>query len=81
MNIYVGNLLPGTSERKLRKAFEKYGKVGRVTIDGHSPDSEAFGFCFVEMPFESQASRAIRELSGKLLNGNALTIKESGVSV
>jgi hypothetical protein len=33
------------------------------------------------MPFENQASRAIRQLDGKMLGGNALTVKESGVSV
>jgi len=80
VNIYVGNLSPGTSEHKLRKAFEMYGKVGKVTIDDRLPDRDSIGFCFVEMPFESQALRAIRELDGKILNGNSLVIKESGVS-
>jgi RNA recognition motif-containing protein len=57
-----------------------YGKVGKVTIDVCVPNGDSFGFCFVEMPFERQASRAIRELDGKILNGNSLVIKESGVS-
>ena len=79
MNIYVGNLSPGTSEGKLRKAFEMYGKVGKISLDGHTPDSEAFSFCFIEMPFDNQADRAIRELNNKMLNGNSLIIKESNV--
>ena len=80
MNIYVGNLSPGTSEGQLRKAFEMYGKVGKVTVHDRSLDRDAYSFCFVEMPFDNQASRAIKELHGKMLGGYPLTIKESGVS-
>jgi len=80
MNIYVGNLSPGTTERKLRTTFEMYGKVGKVTIDGQTPADEAFGFCFVEMPFDGQALRAIRELHGTMLSGKSLVIRESGIS-
>jgi RNA recognition motif-containing protein len=57
-----------------------YGKVNKVTIDVRVPDRDSFGFCFVEMPFEGQALRAIRELEGKMLNGKSLIVKESGVS-
>jgi RNA recognition motif-containing protein len=80
VNIYVGNLSTGTSEAKLRRAFETYGEVGKITIRGHSQDRGAFGFCFVEMPYDTEASRAIRELDGSMLDGNSLIIKESGVS-
>jgi RNA recognition motif-containing protein len=81
MNIYVGNLSPKTSEWQLRQAFDRYGKVGTISIDEQPRDGNAYGFCFVEMPFDNQASMAIRELDGKKLGGYALTIRESGVSV
>ncbi len=81
MNMYVGNLSPKTSERQLRKAFVRYGKVGKISMDRHLRDGDAYSFCFVEMPFDNQASVAIRELNGKKLGGFVLTIKESGVSV
>ena len=81
MNIYVGNLSPKTTESQLRKAFEMYGKVDKVSLDSRPRDDEAHGFCFVEMPFENQASRAIKQLNGKMLGGNALTVKESAVGV
>ena len=81
MNIYVGNLSPRTSEGQLRKAFDRYGKIGKISIDEQPRDSAAYGFCFVEMPFDNQASTAIRELNGKKLNGNALRVKESGVII
>lgn len=81
MNIYVGNLSPRTSARQLRKAFEVYGKVDKISIDEKPRNDDAYGFCFVEMPFDNQASRAISELNGKMLGGCTLNIKESGVSI
>ena len=80
MNIYVGNLSPKTSELQVRKAFEMYGKVDKISLESKPRDDDAYGFCFVEMPFENQASRAIKQLHGKMLGGCTLTIKESGVS-
>ncbi|MDH3892418.1 MAG: RNA-binding protein [candidate division Zixibacteria bacterium] len=81
MNIYVGNLSPKTSDQQLRKAFEMYGKVDKVSLDSKPRNDDAYGFCFVEMPFENQASRAIKQLHGKMMGGASLTVKESGVSI
>jgi len=80
VNIYVGNLSPKTPEWQLRKAFEIYGKVDKITLDSKPREDDAYVFCFVEMPFDNQASRAIRELHGKMLGGSSLTVKESGVT-
>jgi RNA recognition motif-containing protein len=81
LNIYVGNLSPETSEWQLRKAFERYGKVGKISMDANPGANAAYRFCFVEMPFSNQAFVAIRELNGKKLGSRPLTIVESGVSV
>ena len=79
MNIYVGNVSPKISEFQLRKAFEMYGKVDKISLDSKPREDDEYHFCFVEMPFENQASRAIKELNGKEFGGQALSIKESGV--
>ena len=79
MNIYVGNLSPKTSAWQLRQAFEMYGRVDKISIDEKPRNDDAYRFCFVEMPFGSQASRAIRELDGKALCGDVMTVRESGV--
>jgi len=79
MNIYVGNVSHKTSEWQLRKAFARYGKVGKISMGQQPCEGNPFSFCFVEMPFDNQASRAIRELNGQNLGGCALTVKESGV--
>ena len=81
MNIYVGNLSPKTSEWQLRKAFEMYGKVDKISVDEKPRDDDAYGFCFVEMPFDNQASRAIRELNDRKVGGYALTVRESKMTV
>ena len=81
MNIYVGNISPKISASQLRTAFEMYGKVDKVSLENRPRENDAFTFCFVEMPFENQASLAIKQLDGRKLGGNALTVKESGVSV
>ena len=81
MNIYVGNLSPGLSQSQLRRAFEMYGKVDKVSLDNKPRDDDAYSFCFVTMPFESQASRAIEQLNGRMVSGHSLIVRESGVSV
>ena len=81
MNIYVGNISPRTSASQLRTAFAMYGTVDKVSLDNRPRKDDVYAFCFVAMPFENQASRAITQLHGKKLGGNSLTVMESGVSV
>lgn len=81
MNIYVGNLSDRTSESHIREAFARFGNVGKISMSGLLPATGAFSFCFVEMPFDYQATVAIRELNGKLLGSNALNVCESDLRV
>jgi RNA recognition motif-containing protein len=81
VNIYVGNLSPKTSALQLRKAFEVYGKVSKVSLEDGRRGDDAYSFCFVEMPFDKQALLAIRTLNGKKLAGHILAVKESAVNV
>ena len=80
MNIYVGNLSAKTTEWQLRKAFEMYGKVDAITLATKPNDATSFTFCFVEMPFEKQATLAIEKLHETVLSGNVVTVKASGVT-
>ena len=77
MNIYVGNLPFETTEEDLIGAFNPYGAVdvARVITDRDSGRSRGFGF--VEMPNDEEAAKAINELSGRELNGRALTVNEA----
>ena len=52
MNIYVGNLSPDTSEDKLRKLFEQYGKVASINIIKDKFSGRPLRFGFVKMPLK-----------------------------
>jgi cold-inducible RNA-binding protein len=70
-NIYIGNLSSSTTEASLRTLFEPFGKVSKVSvINGR-------GFGFVEMATDSEGQKAITDLQGKTLDGNALTVNEA----
>ncbi|MCC6581703.1 MAG: RNA-binding protein [Phycisphaeraceae bacterium] len=77
MNIYVGNLPYRTTDDDLRLLFEQYGPVhsAKVIMDRDSGRSRGFGF--VEMPTESEARKAIEELSDKEFQGRNLTVNEA----
>ena len=81
MNIYVGNLSIKTSEWQLRKAFGRYGKIGKISMKKQPSEDDAHRFCLVEMPLDNQASVAIKKLNGERLGGSVLTVKGSGLSV
>ena len=81
MKLYVGNLSSKSSEYLVRKMFERYGKVDKISINDKPDKNTDYRFCFVSMPFDNQASYAIKALDGKKVNGNVLSIKESALSV
>ena len=76
-NIFVGNLSFNASEGALRAMFEEYGTVGRVSIATDRDSGQQRGFAFVEMDADVEGNRAIEMLSGKELNGRALTVNEA----
>jgi cold-inducible RNA-binding protein len=76
-NIFVGNLSFNASEVELRSMFEEFGAVGRVSIATDRDTGQQRGFGFVEMNNDAEGDRAIEVLSGKELNGRALTVNEA----
>ena len=76
-NIFVGNLSYNTSENAIRTLFEEYGTVERVSIATDRDTGQQKGFAFVEMSVDAEADRAIGFLSGRELNGRALTVDEA----
>jgi RNA recognition motif-containing protein len=76
-NIFVGNLSFNASEGALRSMFEEFGTVGRVSIATDRDTGQQRGFGFVEMSDDAEGQRAIEVLSGKELNGRALTVNEA----
>ena len=77
MNIYVGNLSPDTSEDKLRKLFERYGKVASINIIKDKFSGRPLGFGFVKMPALEEAQQAISALNRRKINKRVVMVSET----
>lgn len=77
MNIYVGNLDYRISEQDLRDVFSEYGEVESVklVIDRETGKSKGFGFVVMVNPAE--ATKAIEDLNGALLENREMRVNEA----
>ena len=75
--LYVGNLSYNTSKGDLENLFLPHGTVqsAQVIMDRDTGRSKGFGF--VEMGSDAEAQAAIQALSGKEVEGRALTVNEA----
>jgi RNA recognition motif-containing protein len=76
-SIYVGNLLPTTTEDDLFQAFSQHGKVSGVSIVKDRETGRPRGFAFVEMPNNNEAAAAIKELNLKEIGGRPISVNEA----
>lgn len=77
MNIFVGNLAHASSEEDLRKEFEAFGVVSKVSVLKDKFTGEPRGFGFVEMASKTEAEAAMSALNGKDFMGRALNVNEA----
>ncbi len=75
--LYVGGLSYDTTDEGLRAFFEQVGPVGTASIAVDRYSGRARGFGFVEMFEDADATKAIQELNGKMLDGRTLTVDEA----
>jgi len=73
----VGNLDFNTSEEELRKVFEAYGQVDRVTILTDRDTGRSRGFGFVEMANAEEGDKAIAGVNGAQIGGRTLNVNEA----
>jgi RNA recognition motif-containing protein len=75
--LYVGNLTYGVTDSTLEQLFAPFGTVesAQVIMDRDTGRSKGFGF--VEMKTDQEAQAAIAALSGKEVEGRALTVNEA----
>ena len=75
--LYVGNLTYGVTDSQLEQLFAAHGTVqsAQVIMDRDTGRSKGFGF--VEMGSDQEAKAAIAALSGKEVDGRALTVNEA----
>ncbi|MFZ0286621.1 MAG: RNA-binding protein [Terriglobales bacterium] len=76
-NIFVGNLDFNTAEDELRKLFETYGQVDRITILTDRDTGRSRGFGFVEMANGEEGDKAIAALNGTQIGGRTLNVNEA----
>jgi len=72
--LFVGGLSWDTNETGLKSFFEKVGDVVEATIILDRDTGESRGIGFVTMADRKAAGRAIKELSGKELDGRSLRV-------
>lgn len=75
--LFVGNLSFETSELELQDLFATCGPVSEVNIVTDRFTQKPRGFAFVTMATPEAAQAAIQQLSGKSVNGRALTVNEA----
>ncbi len=75
--LYVGNLSFDTTENDLQDLFAQYGPVSEVNLITDRMSGRSRGFAFVTMGTPEGAEGAISALSGKEIQGRALTVNEA----
>ena len=74
MRIKVSNFPVGTTEEDLHKVFESFGKI-RGIVFVEDPGGEQMAL--IEMPFDSQAMRAIISLNWREFNGQRIRVQQA----
>lgn len=77
MNMYIGNLSYNVRESDLRDVMEEFGTVDSVKLIIDRDTRRSKGFAFVEMPEDSEAQNAIRDLNGATNEGRQMVVKEA----
>ena len=75
MNIYVGNLSYDVTDETLHGTFESFGEVTSAKVIKDKYTGQSRGFAFVEMPGQTQAQTAIKNLNGKELQGKDMKVR------
>jgi hypothetical protein len=75
--LYVGNLSFSTTREALEAAFASAGNVREVAMPTDRETGQPRGFAFVTMGNEHEASAAIAQLDGLMLDGRPLRVNEA----
>ncbi len=76
--LYVGNLSYNVTELELREAFAEGGRnVVEVKIVSDRDTGRSRGFAFVELGTDEEAASAMQGLTGRDVQGRAISISEA----
>ncbi len=76
MNLYIGNLSYNVKESDLRNVMEEYGTVASVKLITDRETRRSKGFAFIEMPDDTEANNAIKQLNGAEYVGRSMVVKK-----
>lgn len=74
VNLYVKNLSEDIDDAKLTAEFTKYGPITSATVMKDSQTTKSRGFGFVCFTTPDDATRAVTEMNGKMLEGKPLYV-------
>ena len=75
--MYVGNLSFNTSRESIESLFAAAGQVREVAMPTDRETGQPRGFAFVTMGSAQEASNAISQLNGTMLDGRPLRVNEA----
>lgn len=75
MKLLVRNLSRSTTEAELKKLFASFGTVEECTLVLDKKTGKSKGFCFIEMPNDQQAKKAMRGIDDGILAGKRLRVR------
>ncbi len=75
--LYVGNLPDSATEQTLQDTFSQCGTVDSANVITDRDTGQSRGFGFVEMSSDSEAQKAIQELTGSSLDGHEIIVNEA----
>jgi RNA recognition motif-containing protein len=75
--LYVGNLSFSTTPEAVTAAFSAIGQVREVAMPTDRETGQPRGFAFVTMGTAQEATNAIAQLDGQMLDGRPLRVNEA----
>ena len=74
MDLFLGNIPFKYKENDVLQIFDGLGEVTKVRITISNITKQNKGFCFVTMPVDEAATKAIEALNGKEVEGKKLEV-------
>ena len=74
-NLFVGGLSYDTNEPVLKEAFGKHGEIIEVKVICDHVSGKSKGYGFVKFASGIEASTALKEMDGQLLDGRQIRLE------
>lgn len=74
MTLYINNIHPKMTERKLTKIFQKFGKVCSVVMAKEIKSGVYKAYGYVEMTNNQEAKMAISRLNGSIHKRSKISV-------